>query len=288
MAVRVRAPLHRLLLGRAPAADRPGGRRSRAVAGDPDLDRAARRRLARLRARLPAARRPAVALRARARRARDRDRLRRRRAVRAPRGVPPGGRDARDDHGRERPVRDHPRPLGAGAREGGGPRAGSAAGHPGQAALGAQQLPDAARSLHDAGRALPVHVHARPCLGRARRADGRRRRDPPLLQPPSRRRDALVDPGRLRLRDRRDRGLAAAAGDETGGRRGGRLVRAGAADRRGPLRALSLDAPDPARLRLAARRRHARHACADPARRRPTSRRSPSSPRSCRSTTPPG
>ena len=57
----------------------------------------------------------------------------------------------------------------------------------GQAALGAQQLPDAARPLHDAGRALPVHVHARPRLGRARRADGRRRRDPPLLQPAPRR-----------------------------------------------------------------------------------------------------
>ena len=57
----------------------------------------------------------------------------------------------------------------------------------GQAALGAQQLPDAAGALHDARGALPVHVHARPRLGRARRADGRRRGDPPLLQPAPRR-----------------------------------------------------------------------------------------------------
>ena len=78
------------------------------------------------------------------------------------------------------------------------------------------------RSVHNNYLTLPVlftmlaghfavHLHARPRLGGARRADGRRRGDPPLLQPPPRGRDALVDPGRLRLRDRRDRGLAAAA-----------------------------------------------------------------------------
>ncbi len=44
------------------------------------------------------------------------------------------------------------------AREGGGPRARPGAGAPRQAALGAQQLPDAAGALRDARRALPVHV----------------------------------------------------------------------------------------------------------------------------------
>ena len=78
------------------------------------------------------------------------------------------------------------------------------------------------RSVHNNYLTLPVlftmlagHLSftygARPRLGGARRADGRRRRDPPLLQPAPRGADALVDPGRVRLRDRRDRGLAPAA-----------------------------------------------------------------------------
>src|SRR5262249_36478581 len=49
VAVRVRAPVHRLLHGRPPSADRPDRGEPRAVGGDPDLDRAARGRLARLR-----------------------------------------------------------------------------------------------------------------------------------------------------------------------------------------------------------------------------------------------
>ena len=44
-------------------------------------------------------------------------------ALRAARRVPPGRRDARDDDGRQRLLRDHPGALGARAREGGGPRA---------------------------------------------------------------------------------------------------------------------------------------------------------------------
>ena len=114
VAVRLRAPLHRLLHGRSAAADRPVGRRPRAVAGDPDLDPAARRRVARLRRASAGARRPAgrcfalamlglVTATAYGGRA----------ALPAARGVHPGRRDARDDHGRERPLRDHPRPLGA-------------------------------------------------------------------------------------------------------------------------------------------------------------------------------
>ena len=213
VALGLRAPLRPLLRGRAPAADRPVGRRPRAVAGDPDLDRAARRRVARLRRALPRARRPASSLlAARDPRPRHRDRVRRRAALRAARRVPPGRRDARDDHGRERPLRDHPRPLGARAREGGGPRA-----RPEAADRRGKQ-----RSVHNNYLTLPVlftmlagHFSftytPRPRLGGARRADGRRRRDPPLLQQAPRGRDALVDPGRLRLRDRGDRGLAPAA-----------------------------------------------------------------------------
>ncbi len=68
----------------------------------------------------------------------------RRPALRAARGVPPGRRDARDDHGRERLLRDHPGALGADPREGGGTRARSRRERSRQAALGAQQLPDAA------------------------------------------------------------------------------------------------------------------------------------------------
>jgi hypothetical protein len=133
-----------------------------------------------------------------------------------------------------------------------------------EGALGAQQLPDAARPLHDARRALPVHLHARPRLGRSRRADGRRRRDPRLLQPAPRRRDVVVDSRRVCLRDRRDRDLAASGRDEAGGRRSDRHVRAGSTDRSDAMYALSLDAPDATRLRLAARRCRARHAGPDP------------------------
>ena len=285
VAVRLRAPLHRLLLGRAAAADRPLGRRPRPVAGDPDLDRAARRRVARLRRPLPRARRPSAALRARDARPRHRDRLRGRAALPAARGVPPGRLDARDDHGRERPLRDHPRPLGARPREGGRARARPEAGPPRQAALGAQQLPDAAGALHDARRALVVHLHARPRLGGARRADGRRRGDPPLLHPPARGRDALVDPGRLRVRDRGDRGLAEAGRHEACEGRDGRDVRAGGRDRPGAVRAVSLDEPDAARLHVAAGGRRPRHARADPRARGADQERSRSTRRSCRSAT---
>ena len=153
-------------------------------------------RMARLRRALPRARpEPARSRRSDPRRD-HRHRLRGRAALRRTRGVPPGRRDARDDHGRERPVRDHPRPLGAGEGEEGGSRARPEVRPARQAALGAQQLPDPACALHDARRPLVVHLHARSRLGGARRADGRRRLRPPLLHPPPRGRDAVVDPGR--------------------------------------------------------------------------------------------
>ena len=86
-----------------------------------DLGRRARARVAPLRRRLPvSSRRPRC-------RGHDRARvvigLRRGRALRRPSRVPPGGRDARDDHGRQRLLHDHPRALGARPREAGGPRA---------------------------------------------------------------------------------------------------------------------------------------------------------------------
>ena len=82
-----------------------------------------------LRRRLPrAARRP----RGRGGRGRARRRLGvgGRRALRRPRRLPPGRRDARHDHGGERLLHDHPGALGARPREGGGPRAGPGAGPP--------------------------------------------------------------------------------------------------------------------------------------------------------------
>ena len=105
-------------------------------------------------------------------------------AVLAARGLDPGRRDARDDHGGERLLRDHPGALAARAREGARRGARPAPQPPRQAAVGAQQL------LHAAGRARddlePLRLRLRPHarLARARRADGARRARPPLLQPP--------------------------------------------------------------------------------------------------------
>ena len=94
----------------------------------------------------------------------------------------------------ERLLRDHPGPPGADPREGGGPRARSALERARQAAVGAQQLPDAAGRLRDALEPLPVHLRARACVADPRRADGDRRVGPPLLQPAPRGPKRLVDP----------------------------------------------------------------------------------------------
>ena len=106
----LRALRRPLLLRRGRPARRPEHRRPRGVAGDRAERRRDRARLDRLRRPLPHRR---TAEPGRARRDRHRARraggLGRRRALRAAGGVPPGRRDARDDHGRERPLRDHPR-----------------------------------------------------------------------------------------------------------------------------------------------------------------------------------
>ncbi len=101
-----------------------------------------------------------------ARRARG---LGRRRALRAARRLPPGRRDARDDHGRERPLRDHPGAPEARGGDGGEARAGSRAAAPREEPLGPQQLPHAPRALHDARRALRVRVRRGRSVARLRR-----------------------------------------------------------------------------------------------------------------------
>ena len=155
------------------------------------------------------------------------------------------------------------------------------------------------RSVHNNYLTLPVlftmlagHFSftygARPRLGRARRADGRRRRDPPLLQPAPCGRDALVDPGRVRLRDRRDRGLAAAARARSR-RPEPRPCRSAQARQivENALRALPLDGSDPARVQTRRPRASSSTRPSRSTRRRRRSRRSRSTRRSCRSATRP-
>ena len=165
------------------------------------------------------------------------------RAVRAARRLAAGRRDARDDHGRERLLRDHPGALGARPREGAGasPTRGRRSR---QAALGPQQL------LHAAGacsRCWPATSRARTrtlswlvlvalmaigawsgtsstCATRAGTSGGSRSR------PRSGSRSSRWRSGLTAARA----APAAAAG----------AVRAGAGDRRGALRPVPLGAPD--------------------------------------------
>ncbi len=185
------------------------------------------------------------------------------RAVRAAGRLRPGRRDARDDHGGERLLRDHPRPPRADPREGGLPRARPGPGARGQAALGAQQLPDAAGRVRDAEQPLPERVHAQLLVARAGRADGDRRLDQALLQPAACGPERLVDPADGGARNRGGRGRDPADRRLRRCRRGrDGLVRAGACDRRAALRAVPLGASDPGSRRAA--RDRARHRGADP------------------------
>ena len=117
------------------------------------------------------------------------------RAVRAARRVPAGRRDARHDHGRERPLLDHPGAQGPRAREASRRRARPGAARGRQGAVGAQQLPDAAGRLHDDRRPRAVHVRARARVAGAGGADGDRRLGAALLQPAPPRADGARDPG---------------------------------------------------------------------------------------------
>ena len=202
VALGLRAARRPLLARRRHVAGRPGGRRPRAVAGSRALGRRARARAGSSTTSPAGSSSTTGSSRARSIGARDGLRVRGRRALRRPGRVPPGRRDARHDHGRERLLRDHPGAPGARAREAGGARAGPAAGAARQAAVGAQQLPDAAGRLHDARRALPVRLRQRPRVARAARDLRARRGDPALLQPLAHGQARLVDPRRGRRRPR--------------------------------------------------------------------------------------
>ena len=173
-------------------------------------------------------------------RARGAGRLGRGRAVRAARRLPPGRRDARDDHGRERLRRDHPGAPEARRGDGGAARARRRAAARGEEPVGAQQLPHAAGALHDARRPLRVRVRRGRGVARVRRDRGADRADPRLLQPLARRAARVVDPGASRpSRVVGARALAAARGDGAGDGRQ-RHLRAGRARDRRALRAVSL------------------------------------------------
>ena len=128
LALRLRAPRRRLLRARVELPRRSLGRRPDDLGGDRDLGRRARARLARLRRPLPAPRRARPRARRRGRGLRRARRLGRRRAARAAGRLHRGRGDARDDHGRERLLRDHPDALearpGEGSRRGARPGAG--------------------------------------------------------------------------------------------------------------------------------------------------------------------
>ena len=123
LALRVRALHRRLLRARDGVPDRSVGRRPDRVGGDRSVRRRDRAGMARLRRDLPRLR----ARRSAPRRARVRVHLRFGlglvESLRATGRLPAGRRDDRDDDGRQRLLRDHPRALGADPRQGGRTRA---------------------------------------------------------------------------------------------------------------------------------------------------------------------
>ena len=209
LALGLRAAGRPLLARRRHEARRPDGRRPQRLAGGGAVGGWARARLAHLRPRLPRPDR-GPARRDRGDRARGGLRVRGGRALRRAGVVSPGRRDARDDHGRERLLRDHPGAPRARPGEAGGPRAEPAAGPAREAALGAQQLPDAAGRVHDARRPLSARLRKRPRLARPARDLRDRGGDPALLQPLALGQARLVDPRRGGRRGRRARDRARA------------------------------------------------------------------------------
>ena len=262
-------------------ARRRGRRRPRRVAGDRAQRRRHRARVDRLRRPLPNRRaaKPGRARRSRhgARRARG---VGRERAVRAACRLPPGRRDARDDHGRERLLRDHPGAPQARHGDGGEARARRRAAPRGQEPLGAQQLPHAARALHDARGALRVRLRRGRGVARLRRHRGADGADPRLLQPLAHGAARVVDPGGRGRRRRRARVLAAARGGRVGRQRAGRVRADPAGDRRA-LRDVSLGRVARRSESGWRRRRRSRRASTTSSARR-------CSPRRCRPETRPG
>ena len=136
-----------------------------------------------------------------------------------------------------------------------------------QAALGAQQLPDAAGRVRDALEPLPVHLRARPRVADPRRADGARRVGAALLQSPSPGPERRGGSSRPRPPGRsllalliRPASLASNADRACPG------LRDRPGDRRRALRSVPLADADAARVRVASGRDRARHRGADPAR----------------------
>ena len=215
MALRLWAARRPLLARGRIAARRPGRRRPDRLASSWPVGRRARARLADLRRRLPPSDRGPARGRC-GRSSRRRFRLRRRRALRRARVVPAGRSNARDDHGRERLLRDHPGALGADPREAGGPRSEPAARPTREATLGAQQLPDAAGRLHDARRPLSACVRQRPRLARPARDLRAGGGDPALLQSLAHGASRVVDPRRGERRRRRTCGRPRTGGRRTG------------------------------------------------------------------------
>ena len=227
MALGLRAAGRPLLARRRHEAHRPDGRRPQRLAGGGAVGRWAGARLAHLRPRLPGPDR-GPARRDRGDRTRCGLRLRGGRALRRTGVVSPGRRDARNDHGSERLLRHHPGAPRAGQGEAGGPRAEPAAWPAREAALGAQQLPDAAGRVHDARRPLPARVRERPRVARPARDLRDRRGDPALLQ--------SLAHGQARLVDSRRGGRrCCGAGGRARARRAERIGRAEATARRSRL-----------------------------------------------------
>ncbi len=219
VALRVRAARRPLLPRRGDVPHRPVRPGHLGGCGDHAEPARARCRLGDLRRRLPPASHRGADGRFHARAGRGLGLRREPGLLRAGR-VPPGRRDARHDHGGERPLQHHSRALGADPGQGARREAGSRAGARGQAPVRAQQLPDAAGRLHDDLEPLPVHVRPRPCVARAGRARRDRRLGAALLQPAPRRAERVVDSGH----------------GGRGGRRAGGRDRAGRGRRRGRRR----------------------------------------------------
>ena len=166
--------------------------------------------VAHLRPRLPPADR-GPARRDRGDRARGGVGVRGGRALRRARVLPPGRRDARDDHGGERLLRDHP----------GAPGARSARSRRGASRTTSSGLRAKQRSVHNNYLTLPVvftmlaghfplAFGQRPRLARPARDLRGRRGDPALLQPLAHGQARLVDPRRGRRGGGRARGRARA------------------------------------------------------------------------------
>ncbi len=221
VALRVRPARRPLLPRRGDIPHRPVRPGHLRGCGDHVEPARARRRVGALRRRLPRASHRGADGRLHARAGRGLG-LRREPGLLRTGGVPPGRRDARHDHGGERPLQHHPGALGADPGQGARREAGSRAGARCQAPVGAQQLPDAAGRLHDDLEPLPVHVRPRPCVARAGRARRDRRVGAALLQSAPCRAERLVDPAHGRGGGR---GAGSCDRAGRGRRRAGRLRR---------------------------------------------------------------